>query len=106
MNLLVLPGADTAVTDKNRCRFYALDLLSKFSLPRATGKDLLYVKPWLDAFLDQLLRDLANSWLVLAVVAQEDIKDLGLGVSPVHANGVLYGKNLACKADFEMKASE
>ena len=62
-----------------------------FRLPRATGWDLLYVKPWLDAFLDQLLRDLANGWLVLAVVAQEDIKDLGLGVLPVHANTVLYG---------------
>jgi hypothetical protein len=67
---------------------------------------LLYVKPWPNAFLDQLLCNLANGRLVLAVVAQEDIKDLGLGVLPVHANAVLYGKNLAWKADFEMKASE
>jgi hypothetical protein len=54
---------------------------------------LFYVQPRLDPFLDELSRDLANSWLVLAVVAQEDIKDLGLGVLPAHANAVSSGKN-------------
>jgi hypothetical protein len=40
---------------------------------------LLFIQPGLDAFPDQLLRDLANSWLVLAVVIQEDIKDFTRG---------------------------
>lgn len=79
LNLLVLPGADTPVTDKNRCRLYAVDLLSEFRLPRGTGRDLLYVKPRLDALLDQLLSDLADGWLVLAIVAQEHIKDFSVG---------------------------
>jgi hypothetical protein len=40
---------------------------------------LLYVKPRLDALLDQLLSDLADGWLVLAIVAQEHIKDFSVG---------------------------
>ena len=101
---MILPRAETPIAHKDRCRFYTFDLLSERRLPRTSRHDFVFIEPWFDAFLDQLLRDLANGWLVLAVVAQEDIKDLGLGVLPVHAiavfnaNPVLYVRNIISKA--------
>jgi hypothetical protein len=67
----------------------AFDFLSKRRLPRGSWSDFLFVEPWFDAFLGQLLPDHANRWLVLAVVAQEDIKDFLFGVLYVHTNGNL-----------------
>ena len=67
----------------------AFDFLSKRRLPRGSWSDFLFVEPWFDAFLGQLLPDHANRWLVLAVVAQEDIKDFPFGVLYVHTNGNL-----------------
>ena len=43
-------------------------------------------------FSYQLLRDLANGWLVLAVVAQEYIKDFRFGVFCVHRESILSGE--------------
>ena len=84
LNLLILPWANTTIADKNRSRIYIFDLLSERRLPRRSGADLFFIQPWFDLFLSQLPRDLANSWLVLAVVAQEDVKDFALGVLGVH----------------------
>jgi hypothetical protein len=83
---VILPRSETPIAHKDRCRFYTFDLPSQRRLPRTSRHDFVFIEPWFDAFLDQLLRYLANGWLVLAVVTQEDIKDLGLGVLHVHAN--------------------
>jgi hypothetical protein len=79
------------------------DLLSNGGVPEASGFNVRFIQPRFDIFLGKLLCDIADRRLVLAVVAQEDIKDFGFGVLPVHANSVLYGKNLARKVDFEIK---
>jgi len=50
---------------------------------------LLFIQPWPDVLEGQLLRDLPDCWLVLAVVAQEDIKDLGFGVLYIHTEPLL-----------------
>ena len=89
LNLLALPGTEPTLAHKNRCRFYTFDLLSKRRLPGGSGSDFLFIQPRFDAFLDQLLRDLADGWLVLAIVAQEDIKDFRFGVLSVHTEAIL-----------------
>jgi hypothetical protein len=48
--------------------------------------DISFVKPWLDAFPDQPLRDLTDGRPVLTVVAQEDVRDFGIGISFAHAD--------------------
>jgi hypothetical protein len=53
-------------------------LFSDGSGPVVRWSDILFIQPRVDPLVDQLLRNIANGWLVLAVVAQEDIKDFGL----------------------------
>ena len=50
---------------------------------------MLFIQPWPDVLRGQLLRDLPDFWLVLIVVAQEDIKDLGFGVLCIHTEPLL-----------------
>ncbi len=89
LNLLVLPGANTAIAHKNRCRFYAFYLLSKRRLPGGSGLNLFFIQPRFDAFADQRPTDLTNGWLVLAIVAQKHIKDFRFGVLSVHTEAIL-----------------
>lgn len=101
-NLPALPRSDTMLTDKNSSRFYCFNLLADGDVPEAPGSNVRFIQPRFNLFLGQFLCYLANRRLVLAVVAQEDIKDLGLGVLPVHGSTVLSGaKN---KVDFEISA--
>ena len=89
LNLLVLPGANATISDENRCRLYAVDLLSKRRLPGSPGLNLLFIQPRFDAFADQPPTDLADGWLVLAVVAHEHIKDFRFGIMCVHKEAIL-----------------
>ena len=82
-------GTDPTVSHKDRRRFYKADLLFNRRLPGGSGSDFPFIQPWLDAFPDQLLRDLADSRFVVTMVAQEDIKDFGFGVLSVHAEAIL-----------------
>ena len=84
-----LPLTNPVGAEENSRSFYSFNLLPNYVVPVASGSDVRFIQPRIDVFPSELLRDLANSWLVLAVVAQEDIKDLGLKVLPVHANAVL-----------------
>ena len=68
-------------------------LLSKRRLPQGSRPDFLFIQPWLDILRGQLLRDLTDGWLVLAVVAQEDIKDFRFGALCVHTGAILWGKH-------------
>src|SRR6516165_7804846 len=43
LNLFILPRANATISDKNSCRLYALDLLSKRRLPCCSRPDLFYV---------------------------------------------------------------
>ena len=52
----------------------------------------MFIQPGLHAFPDQPLRDLANGWLILAIVAHEDIKGFGFGDFRVHTDDILYLK--------------
>jgi hypothetical protein len=45
--------------------------------------DCIFIQPRLDAFLDQHLSDLAAGWLVLAIVAQNFLRDLGQSTAAV-----------------------
>jgi hypothetical protein len=88
LNLGPLPRANATFSHKDRGRFYHFYLLFKRRLPRGSRPDFHFIQPGLDAFLDQLLPDLANGGLVLAVVAQEDIKDFRFGLLCVHKAGL------------------
>src|SRR6516225_743564 len=79
-----LPRTDTVLTNKSSRRFYCFNLLSDGGVPENPALNIGFIQPWLDAFLDQLLRYFADGWLVLAVVAQEDIKDFSFGVLLAH----------------------
>jgi len=61
----------------------------KCRLPGGSGSDFPLIQPWLDAFPNQLLRDLADGWFVLAIVAHKDIKDLRSGVLSAHTEAIL-----------------
>jgi len=74
---------------KDRCRFYTFYLFTNRRLPRSSKWDFPFIQPWLNAFLDQLLRDLADGRLVVTVVAQEYIKDFRFGVLSVHTEAIL-----------------
>jgi hypothetical protein len=89
LNLLILPGAKATFPHKHRGGFDPFDLLAKRRLPRSSRPDLLLIQPGPDVVLGQLPRDLANGGLVLAVVAQEDIKDFHFGVLCVHTKAIL-----------------
>lgn len=62
------------VTHKNHRRFYGFNLLSDGGVPEASGFDIGFVQPRFDVLLRKILCDLADGGLVVAVVAQEDIK--------------------------------
>ena len=66
------------LTNKNGSRFCCFDLLPNGSVPGASGSNILFIQPRFDIFLGELLCNLTDDWLVLAVVAQEDIKDFRL----------------------------
>jgi hypothetical protein len=69
-------------------------------LPEGSRSDFPFIQPWLDTFLDQLLTDSANGWLVLAVVAQEDIKDFRFGHLCAHPEAILYGQHEVRQINF------
>ena len=68
---------------------YTFYLFTNRRLPRSSKWDFPFIQPWLNAFLDQLLRDLADGRLVVTVVAQEYIKDFRFGVLSVHTEAIL-----------------
>ena len=77
-DLPALPRTDAVLTNKNSRRFYCFNSLSNGGVPEASGSDIRFIQPRFDILLGQLLRYLADDCLVLAVVAQEDIKDFRL----------------------------
>src|SRR6516164_1211906 len=88
----VLPRTNTVLTNTNCRRFYCFNLLSDGGVPEASGSDIRFIQPSFNVLLRQPLRDLTNSRLVFAVVAQENIKDFSFGVLRDHTEGT-YTKN-------------
>jgi hypothetical protein len=77
------------LTNKNSRLFYFFNLLSNDAVPENPALDIGFIQPRLDAFPDQLLRDLADGRFVVTMVAQEDIKDFSVGVLSFHTEGIL-----------------
>jgi hypothetical protein len=84
-----LPPTDPMRTKKNTRCFYRLNLLSDDAVPEIRRSYIGFIQEGLYVFLGQLLRDLTDGWLVLAVVAQEDIKDFRFGVLSVHTEAIV-----------------
>ena len=87
LDFLILPGARPLSPTKTVADFILSILLSERNLPRGSRPDFIFIQPWLDAFLDQHLSDLADGWLVLIIVAQKHIKDFRFGVLSIHTEG-------------------
>jgi hypothetical protein len=87
-NLPFLPRTDTVLTNKNGRRFYSFNLLSNAGVPKASASDILFIQPRFNILLGQLLRDLEDSWFVLAIVAHEHVKNFHFAVLSVQVNSI------------------
>jgi|SRR4051794_8519893 hypothetical protein len=76
-HLLVLPGTDSILADQHDGRPGSLDDLFQGFLPRAARDQLPLVQPHFQSPGTKRFGKLADSGLVLAVVAQEDVEALG-----------------------------
>src|SRR5271165_7015025 len=94
-NLPALPWTDAVLTDENSRRFYCFNLLADGGVPKASGSNIRFIQPRFDFFLGKFLRNIADGWLILAIVTQEYIKDYRFGVLCIHSKHNSIGETCA-----------